>query len=87
LDRKPTPSADPVFQSPESDELDNTIEREALTHKRRQRREGCDDPVHDWTRMPALVLQQHGVAACAFDEAGDVGMNELAFEDQKFAFP
>ncbi len=37
--------------------------------------------------MPALVLQQHNIVACALNNRGDVGMTEFTFEDQKVAFP
>ena len=37
--------------------------------------------------MPALILQQHDIAACALNNRGDVGMTEFTFKDQKVAFP
>src|SRR5262245_65256864 len=59
---------DPFFQSPESGKLCAAVKGEALARKGWQWRECFDDLVHDRARVPALVLDHHGVAAFALDQ-------------------
>lgn len=65
---EPATCTNAIFQSPEAGKLGAAIKGEALTCEGWQRRESFDDLVHDRTRVPALVLDHHGVAAFALDQ-------------------
>lgn len=84
---EPASGTDPDFQSSEAGKLRAAVEGEALPCEGRQRREGRDDPIHDRTGVPALVLEHDRIAALAFDERGDIGRAEVALEDQEITLP
>src|SRR3546814_6407946 len=65
---EPAAGADTIFQSPESRKLGAAVKGEALACQGWQERECLDNLVHNRPRVPAWILDHHGVAALALDQ-------------------